>query len=75
MIIKLRRDKENEEKRRAEMKSEMKSIKVREEELRKEKEADERRKKELEELAKRFFILLFCFSNFIIKNNFIKIKK
>jgi len=36
LIIKLRKDKENEEKRRAEMKSEIRSIKVREDELRKE---------------------------------------
>ena len=53
LLVKLRIDKENEEKRKAEMKLEIRSIKVREEELRKEKEADERRKKELEELAKR----------------------
>lgn len=53
LIVKLKKEKELEEKRKEEMKKEMAAIKIREEELRKEKEAEERRKKELEELAKR----------------------
>jgi hypothetical protein len=48
LLNKMRLEKEAEEKRREEMKREVKSIRVREEELRKEKEEESRKKKEEE---------------------------
>lgn len=53
MIKKLRKEKDIEEKRQAEMKREQMALRDYEEELRKEKEAEERRIREMEELAKR----------------------
>lgn len=53
LIKKLRKEKEIEEKRQAEMKREQAALRDYEEELRKEKEAEERRIREMEELAKR----------------------
>lgn len=53
LFKKLRKEKEIEEKRQAEMKREQMALRDYEEELRKEKEAEERRIREMEELAKR----------------------
>ncbi len=55
LLKKLRKEKEIEEKRQAEMKREQAALRDYEEELRKEKEIEERRIREMEELAKRYF--------------------
>ena len=61
MVVKLRKEKEADEKRKEEMRREADALKLREEEMRKEKEAEDRRRRDLEELARRF--LLFAFLN------------
>lgn len=53
LVKKLRKEREIEEKRQAEMKREQAALRDYEEELRKEKEAEDKRIREMEELAKR----------------------
>ncbi len=59
LIERQRIEQEEEERRAEEMRREVEELKLQEEQMKREKEAEERRKKEAEELAKRWFEMLF----------------